>query len=24
VLELRDSADIPAAMAWLEREGLAC
>jgi sugar phosphate isomerase/epimerase len=24
VLELRDPADIPAAMAWLEREGLAC
>jgi sugar phosphate isomerase/epimerase len=24
VLELRDRADIPAAMAWLEREGLAC
>lgn len=24
LLELRDSADIPAAMAWLEREGLAC
>lgn len=24
VLELREAADIPAAMAWLEREGLAC
>lgn len=24
VLEMRDPADIPAAMAWLEREGLAC
>lgn len=24
VLELRDPADIPTAMAWLEREGLAC
>ena len=24
VLELRDAGDIPAAMAWLEREGLAC
>ena len=24
VLELRDSADIPAAMDWLERQGLAC